>query len=89
MLITANYVLQKIEKRADGAKLPAVSIIDIKHCQTKKEIAKSFSVIWLYAIKVAGKKEGYYPFPEQERICSIVECSDCVLFQLAVNVLLL
>jgi len=73
-----KYELQKIEKRADGAKLPAVSIIDISIAKRKKKLQKSFSVDLVDAIKdCLEKKEGIILFQNRRGFAPIVECSDC------------
>ncbi|NLO19157.1 MAG: primosomal protein N' [Ignavibacteria bacterium] len=75
---SGKYDLQKIEKRADGAKLPAISVIDLAIARTQKKLQKSFSDDLIDAVKLSlEKKEGIILFQNRRGFAPIVECADC------------
>lgn len=75
---SGKYHLLEITKRADEAKLPSISVIDVLEQRKKRRMKGVFSQTLLDAIADRlGKKEGIILFHNRRGFASRLECNEC------------
>ncbi len=75
---TGKYKLLEIKKRADGAELPDIEIIDMLDARRNKKVSGVFSDYLLeQIIERVKKKEGIILFQNRRGYSNMLECFDC------------
>ncbi len=73
-----KYTLLKLTRRADGASMPAVRIVDTAAARKYKRMSGSFSEDLIEAIiDRINRKEGVILFRNRRGFSSFLECDDC------------
>jgi primosomal protein N' (replication factor Y) len=75
---SGKYHLLEITKRADGAQLPTIRVVDTTEQRKRRQMKGSFSREMLLAIaQRVEKKEGVILFQNRRGFASRLECLDC------------
>lgn len=76
--INGKYILNKIEKRADNAKLPSVAIVDSLAAKHQKQLEGAITTYLLKAIEDRiEKNEGVIIYQNRRGYSSFMECQEC------------
>ncbi len=75
---SGKYHLLELTKRADGAQMPTIRVVDIVEQRKRRQMKGSFSRELLAAIaERVAKKEGVIVFQNRRGFASRLECLDC------------